>query len=136
VTARRPDAISGRVLDLRLHLLDRQLVGSHGELLGKVDDLELTEGPDGGLYVTALLSGPVALGWRLGGRLGRLVIAAAGRLSRNPAPAPARIDVVRVTDIGSAVTLDASRDDEPSTLERWLDRHLIGRIPGSGHESE
>ena len=34
-----------RVLDLNLHLLDRQIVDRDGHLVGKVDDLELTRAP-------------------------------------------------------------------------------------------
>jgi len=127
-----------RVLDLRLHLLDRQVVGPDGRLLGKVDDLELAEEPDGTLVVTALLSGPLALAPRLGGRLGGWVDAVVRRLSLDRDPAPRRIDIGRVTHIGSAVTVvvpDGGDVSEPP-LERWLDVHLIRRIPGSGHESE
>jgi hypothetical protein len=126
-----------RVLDLRLELLDRQLVGPEGRLLGKVDDLELTEAPDGALYVTALLSGPLALGPRLGGRVGAWVVAIARRLSLDPDPAPLRIAMSQVTDLGSAVTVAfPAHEGSVAALERWLDVHVISRIPGSSHESQ
>jgi hypothetical protein len=50
-----------------LQLLDRQLVGHDGKLIGCVDDLELSGSENGEqLYVTAILSGPGALAYRLG----------------------------------------------------------------------
>jgi hypothetical protein len=48
-------------LDAGLHLLDRQIVDHSDALVGKVDDLELTEYADGRLEVTGLLVGPAAL---------------------------------------------------------------------------
>lgn len=56
-------------LDAVLHLLDRQLVDVDGMLAGKVDDVELTEQPDGRLRLTGLLVGPPALLPRLAGAL-------------------------------------------------------------------
>ena len=54
-------------LDATLHLLDRQIVDSEGAMVGKVDDVELTEDHHGALRVTGLLTGPAALVPRLGG---------------------------------------------------------------------
>lgn len=121
--------------DLQLHLLDRQIVDPDGELVAKVDDLELTPSRDDPrtLYVTALLVGPLALGPRLRGRLGRWVVAIARRLSDDAQPAPHRIDMALVQEIGSAITVSRRRTDlavEP--LERWVGDHVVNRIPGSG----
>lgn len=121
--------------DLHLHLLDRQIVDPDGELVAKVDDLELTRSRDDPrtLYVTALLVGPLALGPRLGGRLGRWVTSIARRLSEDPEPSPHRIDMALVQDLDSAITVSRRRADlavEP--LERWMGDHVINRIPGSG----
>lgn len=55
------------VLDLGLHLLDRQLLDVDGEPAGKVDDVELVVEADG-VRVAALLSGRAPLLRRLGGR--------------------------------------------------------------------
>src|SRR3954453_19706094 len=112
--------------DLRLQLLDRQVVDGDGGLICKVDDVEFDRDPDGSWHVVALLSGPQALGRRLPGRLGRwglaagsrrappplgrAVIAVGRRLSLHPDVAPRRIPFERVTDIGSAVTVDRARD--------------------------
>jgi sporulation protein YlmC with PRC-barrel domain len=128
------DQPAGRMLDLNLHLLDRQVTDTEGLLVCKVDDLELEPGEDGALYVAAILVGSRALGRRIGGRLGRWIISIANRQATTPPP---RIDISRVRAIGSAVTLDAHRADlGVAPLDDWVDRHVISRIPGSRHESE
>ena len=59
----------GRRVWAGLQLLDRQLIAHEGRLAGTVDDLELTASDDGDqLYVSAILSGPGALAYRLGRR--------------------------------------------------------------------
>jgi len=127
----------GRELDLQLHLLDRQVQDPDHRMICKVDDLELELDATGRPYVTAILSGPRALGPRLGGRLGRWVAAIAGRLATPEESAIPRIDFGQVTEIGSAITVArAAGDLDVAPLEDWLDRHVIARIPGSRHESE
>lgn len=126
-----------RTLDLQLHLLDRQVIDAEGRLVCKVDDLELDVDETGRPYVTAILVGPRALGPRLGGRLGRWVTAIARRLCDGHSELPPRIDFAQVSDIGSAITLARTHDElDVTSLERWVDAHVIGRIPGSSHESQ
>jgi sporulation protein YlmC with PRC-barrel domain len=123
--------------DLRLRLLDHQVVDGDGGLVCKVDDVEFEQSPDGSWHVAALLCGPQALGPRLPGRLGRWVMAVGRRLSLHPDAAPRRIPFERVTDIGSAVTVDRARDRlDVAVLEDWVREHVIDPIPGSRHESE
>jgi hypothetical protein len=125
---------SGRVFDLSLHLLDRQVVDRDRRLLCQVDDLEFERGDDGALYVARILVGPRALGRRLGGRLGVWVRSIAERLSTAPLPS---IDFALVEDIDSAVKLSAGHDElAVNSLEDWVREHFIARVPGSGHESE
>jgi len=127
----------GRTLDLHLHLLDRQVVDPDGRLVCKVDDLELDVDETGHPFVTAILVGPRALGPRLGGRLGHWVTAIARRLSDGQSEHPLRIDFAQVSDIGSAVTVARPLDElDVTPLERWVETHVIGRIPGSRHESK
>ena len=57
-----------------LDLLDRQILDCGGQPVGKVDDVELDVDADGTPYVAALLVGQQALGDRIGGRLGRVVL--------------------------------------------------------------
>src|SRR5690242_2080611 len=97
--------------DLRLRLLDRQVVDPDDGMVCKVDDVELAEADDGSLHVVALLSGSQALGPRLPGRLGRWVTAIGRRLTVYPEAEPRRIPFERVTDLGSAITVDRRRDE-------------------------
>src|SRR5215204_4839378 len=80
-----------RPFDLKLRLLDRQVVDPDDALLCKVDDVEFEQDGDGAWYVAALLSGPQALGPRLPGLLGRWVMAVDRRLSLKARVPPHRI---------------------------------------------
>ncbi len=121
--------------DATLHLLDRQLVDPDGGLVGKVDDLELSERGDGRLVVTALLVGPAALGPRMGGYLGRWIVAVWRRLRPDAAPQSGRIPVDCLLSIDSAVHVTRVADWEGvSGLEAWLREFVIGRIPGANNE--
>src|SRR3954463_8387828 len=107
--------------DLRLRLLDRQVVDRDGGMICKVDDVELAPADDGGYVVTALLAGPLALGPRLPGRLGRRTGAPPRRWSTDPEPSPPRIPFERVTELGSAVVVDRSREELGiARLEDWV----------------
>lgn len=128
---------AGRVLDLHLHLLDRQVQDPDGRMVCNVDDLELELDATGRPYVTAILVGPRALGPRVRGRLGRWMAAIAGRLANPDQLDIPRIDFALVTDIGSAITVARTEQElNVAPLEAWMDRHVIARIPGSRHEGE
>jgi hypothetical protein len=130
-------SVAGRRLDAALNLLDRQIIDPDGRLLANVDDLELTESDDGRLLVTAILTGPGVLGPRVGGRLGQWTVAVWRRLHAEEDPKPGRIDAADISRIDSAVHLSV-RPDDPGLdgLERWVDEHVISRIPGATHEPE
>jgi sporulation protein YlmC with PRC-barrel domain len=117
-------------------LLDRQIVDLAGEPIGKVDDVELTV-VDGVPHVAALLSGPQALGRRMGGRLGTWISGVAGRVHPHENPDPLRIPWDLVASHDSAVKLTVRREllAEP-LLEQWLRDHVVGRIPGSSDAGE
>jgi len=114
------------------------LVDRHGLLCGKVDDLELTTTAEGVVHVTAVVSGPGALWYRLrrrriGAWLHSHVAAATGTDERDPD----RIPVARVSDIGSAVTLSIEQADLASAAaEHWVRDHIVGHIPGSRHDAD
>ncbi len=119
-------------------LLDRQIIDVDGLPLGKVDDLELTEPEDGGPPVlTALLTGPLALGPRIGGRIGQWWAAAGRRLRPRDDPDPNRIPLTQVDRADrTEVRLSVSRDElDADRLRDWVRDHIIGPIPGSGHGS-
>jgi sporulation protein YlmC with PRC-barrel domain len=123
-----------RRIHVGFDLLDRQVLDRDGELVGKVDDVELSAAEGGPPTVVALLLGPQALGHRMGGWLGRVIEASARRLQGEPHPEPLRIAYERVASVDNAVRLRLRRAElrEPA-LETWLRAHVIDRIPGAGN---
>jgi hypothetical protein len=133
----RLEAAQDGQIDAALQILDRQMIDREGRLVGKVDDLELTRQPDGRIVVTAILSGPGALGQRMPGVLSRIVLAVWRRLHPDLDPAPLRIDMTAVADLGSAVSLSLDdREHATRPLERWADQNVISKLPGASHAPE
>jgi sporulation protein YlmC with PRC-barrel domain len=128
--------MSGRTIYAQLHLLDRQVIEQrHGHMVAKVDDVEIDlDHPVP--HVTALLTGPAALGPRLPGLLGRFVLSVHRRLHPAPDPQPNPIPAGRIVDITSAVLVDTDDELDVQGFGRWVDDQIIRRIPGSGHASE
>lgn len=130
--------MTGRVRDLALHLLDRQVVDTDGRAVCKVDDLEFTVPDDGSApYVSAILCGPAALGPRLGGLLGHWLVASTHGLGRSENDRLGRIGMELVTDIGTAITVGRSRRElGVHENEDRAREYLVERIPGARHESK
>jgi len=121
---------------LGLQLLDRQLVAHDGALVGKVDDVELEETDDGQLFVSAILSGPGVLAERMGFRYGARVQRAHRLLGRADGE-PARVAFRRIVSIGTTVELAEGQEELASeSMDRWVNQHLIGHIPGNRHATE
>lgn len=121
---------AGRVLDARLHLLDRQVLDRDRVPVTTVDDVEL-RGTDGNpdptgadtVVLVELLAGPV-LGTRIFG-------------GRPPASRWFRIPWRDVTDVGVSLRLGVRGADLDVTwTERWLRDHVVARIPGGRHDPE
>ncbi len=121
-----------------MHLLDHQLVDRDGRLSGKIDDLELTKTAEGVVYVSAVISGPGALWYRLGRRrLGRWLRWHVAAATSGDEPDPDRIPIARVSDIGSAVTITIGQPALASAAaEHWVRDHVIAHIPGSRHDAD
>jgi hypothetical protein len=120
-------------VDLGTELLDHQIVGPEGISAGKVDDLELSPRPDGGLEVSTLLVGTAALLPRTGWARAPL----RWLLARFGGPdEPRRIPLGQVTGVDSAlhVTAEAARLAQ-SPAEQRLRQNVIQRIPGGDHAS-
>jgi hypothetical protein len=120
-------AVSGRLVDARLHLLDRQVHDRDGLPVTAVDDLDLSGPadhlPGGGEppRVIALLAGAVLATRLFGGHA--------------PLSQLHRIDAEHVTHVGTVLDLDVPGDDLPVTwTERWVRDRIIGRIPGGHHD--
>jgi sporulation protein YlmC with PRC-barrel domain len=125
--------VNPRRLHLDRELLDRQIVDRHGRLVGNVDDVAFDLDGDGTPYLRSLLVGQVALGHRIGGRVGRALIRIADRLTDRPPARAQEVPFRLVVAVESAVVLSASVDELPDPpMERWLRHNLIDRIPGAG----
>jgi hypothetical protein len=129
--------MTGRAVHAGLHLLDRQLRDRHGELCGNVDDLELERVENGAWYVTAILTGPGRLLYRLGRRRsGSWLTNVTGHITSSALGDPTRIPYERVSSIGVTVDLAIDADDIATfDAERWTRDHIIGHIPGSRHDA-
>ena len=126
-----------RILDAHLELMDRQIVDVDGRMVAKVDDVELTEREDGRLVVAALLTGPGALGPRVGGAVGSISTAIWSRLSGRPVSDPGRIGIDAVGDISTTIRLRASRRTvNVDGFEVWVRDRVIAALPGAGKDPE
>ncbi|NES13554.1 MULTISPECIES: hypothetical protein [Micromonospora] len=123
-------------LQLAKQLLDRQIVDADGRLVGRVDDIAFAVDADGHPYVDCLLTGQGALGQRIDGWIGRLLVAVADRFTDDPPVPPLRVPLAQVARLDSAVRLRCPASElPPSPVESWLRRHLVDRIPGSHRAS-
>ncbi|MFJ5956840.1 hypothetical protein ACIQC5_12890 [Paenarthrobacter sp. NPDC092416] len=122
---------AGLVLDAQLHLLDRQMLDVDGVPVTTVDDVELSGPPLGEPipegtpppHITAFLTGPV-LGTRIFG-------------GRPPSSRLIRVSWDAVAGVGTVVQLGVRSDSlDASWVERWLQTHVIGRIPGGRHDPD
>lgn len=118
------DSARGRVIDARLHLLDRQVLDVDGVPVTTVDDVELVDGAAGAPpRVAALLSGSILNTRLLGGH--------------QPESRWGRVPWSAVADVGVVISLSVPGADLDVTwTERWIRDHLIGRIPGGRHDPE
>ncbi|HET9005010.1 MAG TPA: hypothetical protein VFN39_13485 [Gemmatimonadaceae bacterium] len=110
-------------------VLDAQLVDRKQQKMGRVDGLviELRDGEPP--RVAELLVG----GSVLAERIGRWMVALTGALSRllRIEAEVTRIPFEQVRVIGSCVELDLdARSTNALRTERWLDEHIVCRIPG------
>jgi hypothetical protein len=122
-------------VDAGLLLLDRQIVDCNDREVANVDDLEIAFDSDGRPYVVTILCGPGAWGPRLGGRVSRWIVAIWQRLHPAVHPEPARVPMNVVAKIDSAVHLSVPRKSTSAiVIDRWVDDHIISRIPGAGDD--
>jgi sporulation protein YlmC with PRC-barrel domain len=132
-----PDGRRLPEMDALHQLLDRQILDNEGRMVSKVDDVELEERDDGRLAVTALLTGPGALGPRIGGTPGTLAVRGWSRLSGRPPDDPTRIDYSDVTTINTAIKLGVTRASlAVDGFEVWARTRLIAALPGAGEDPE
>ena len=112
----------GRVVDARLHLMDRTVVDPDLVPLSVVDDVEIDLGPERPCIASLLLGNGVLV-----------------RFTRAEAPRHRRYRVGwrDVADVGTAIRLGVSRDAVDVTwVEAWLRRRVLSRIPGGLRDPE
>ena len=127
-TPRHP---AGRVLDAHLHVLDRQVLDRDDVPVTTVDDLEFDgielgsriEPGSPAPTVTAILTGP-QLAMRIFG-------------GHSPTARIIRVPWHLVAEVGTVIRLGVGGDSlDAAWVERWVSRHIIGRIPGGRHDPE
>lgn len=120
-----------RLIDARLHLLDRQVLDCDDVPVIVVDDIALSDPPpdraltgdDPPPVITDLVSEPVTATRIFGGRL--------------PTSRLERIPWSNVRQLGVVLRLRVPRDVfDVGWSERWVANHIIGRIPGGRHDPE
>lgn len=121
--------------DAALHLLDRQVVDSDGRLVCKVDDIELSTGPDGSLVPTGILVGLPALLPRFGPHLGGVLTRTHARVfeAQTHRSVPDVIDIDLVAEVTSEVHLSVPRAGllQPRIEgEAAADRLRLGQLLG------
>lgn len=124
-----------QTVSLRLDLLDMQVVDADGRPIGRIDEIEIEVADHDGeqsAQVRSFRTGAAALGPRIGGRLGDLIVRVSTRCAVDR-PAP-ELPVRMITDWKPLIRLDRPLRDLPGVadLERWLGAHLVARIPGGG----
>ncbi|MGV9748205.1 hypothetical protein ACWDTG_25350 [Rhodococcus zopfii] len=126
-----PLPADGRVLDARLHLLDRLLVDVAGLPVTTVDDLEL-DGVEAGREIPAGSAPPRVEAILSGNALPTRIFG-----GRPPDSRLDRIDWTDVDRIDVAVHLNVRGEDlDHLWVERWTRDRLIGRIPGGRRAAE
>ena len=126
-----------RTLDVLLSLFDRQVLDGDGTPVGKVDDVELARRDDGRLVLSALLLGPDALTPRYDEPLGRWAHAVWARLRSPEAQVVGRVELRHLVRLDSAVHVAVTAAQVGNDgLERWALRHVVAKLPGSGHDPQ
>ncbi|MFL4969527.1 MAG: hypothetical protein ACJ8FU_21155 [Xanthobacteraceae bacterium] len=113
-------------------VLDKQILDRHGRKLGRVDGLVIEIDDGGPPRILGLETGAVALACRLGPRIGGWVARVAERLGGRRHAAAFRIPWAAVTDVGRDVEVSVDITETPMwDWQNWLNRKIIGRIPGA-----
>ena len=120
----------------KIHLirdvLDNQLVDREKRPMGKADGVVLVLRNDKPPRLAYIEVGMSTVAHRLSTRLGRFVERMGRRWGVRHGK-PLRLPWAKVRHVGIDVDLDVDVDETPvMDWEKWLNEHIIGRIPGSG----
>lgn len=112
-------------------VLEKALVDRERRPMGRVDGIGLELRRGAPPRVAFLEVGAVSVARRIHPRLGAWLAALERRLGIGSGE-PLRIPWSRVRDVGLDVRVDVDWGrSRASGWERWLERHVIGRIPGA-----
>ena len=122
---------AGRVIDAQLHLLDRQVLDRDAVPVSVVADLELA-GIEPGRAIEPDAPPPTVTDLLVGMELPTRIFG-----GRPPPSRRMRIPWKLVADVGTVLRLGVAGDRVDATwVERWVSRHVVGRIPGGRHDPE
>ena len=122
---------AGRVIDAQLHLLDRQILDRDGVPVSVVADVELA-GIEPGRAIEPDAAPPTITDLLVGMELPTRIFG-----GRPPSSRRMRIPWKLVADVGTVLRLGVTGDRVDATwVERWVGRHVVGRIPGGRHDPE
>jgi hypothetical protein len=108
-------------------IIDFQLESADQRALGRVADIEMEWQEDGRLVLVSLLTGPQALAGRVARGLRRLLTF----LLRDRFEA--HIDLEEVSSFEASIKLRHNAEHyQVGQSERWIARHILRWIPGSG----
>ena len=121
---------AGQVLDVNLHILDRQVLDNDDVPIGHVDDVEV-DGLERG-SVADPQSAPVVTNLVLNSGLWTRIFG-----GRPPSAKLHRVPWSAVSNIGTAIELGRPGSAFDVTwTEHWVRDHVIARIPGGRHAPE
>jgi hypothetical protein len=119
-------------MELVREVLDEQVVDRQRRPMGKADGIILDADPGQPPRVVAIEVGPVTAARRIHPALADWLLRLMRRLGVGTGE-PLRVAIARVRSEGINLLVDVDRERTPAfDWERWLRRHVIGRIPGSG----
>lgn len=119
-------------MDVIRDVLDKQLVDRHGRPMGKADGIIMEWGANRQPRLAYIETGAITQANRLHKRLGKLVEAIVHKLGTKKESERYRIPWSKIVVTGIDITVNVEAESTPAfDFERWLRRHVIGRIPGA-----
>lgn len=113
-------------------VLDNQIVDREGRKMGKVDGIVVLLRESKPPRLSYIETGGTTLAHRLHTRLGKWA-ESIGRRWGVRRGRPFRIEWKAVREVGIEVEVNLKADETPARdWEKWLNKNVVGRIPGSG----
>lgn len=113
-------------------VLDKKLLDREGHRMGRVDGLIMRIPEKGQPRITHIAIGGSPLAKRIGSRTAAVM----RKIARTIGPrrlAPIQIPWGSVITAGREIRLDVDSEESGAMAwELWIDKHVIGRIPGAG----